>query len=100
MPVEARYYGPYEKLPNYAMIEGSFAFFLAPQAVPDEYFPHDALVFIAFLVVFNKDQKPILFAMIQNDGLAQSQTRFVGIAASMTPALIITLQSIVIRFFL
>ena len=68
--VEARYYGPYDRLLNYAMVEGSFAFFLAPQAVPDEYFPHDALAFIVFLVVFNMDQKPVLFAMIQNDGWA------------------------------
>jgi hypothetical protein len=72
LAVEARYYGPYDKLLNYAMIEGSFAFFLAPQAVPDERYPHDALAFIVFLVVFNKDQKPVLFAMIQNDGWATS----------------------------
>ena len=70
MPVEACYYGPYDKLPNYAMIEGSFAFFLASQAVPVEYFPHNALAFIVFLVVFKMDQKPVLFAMIQNDGWA------------------------------
>jgi hypothetical protein len=30
---ESRYYGPYDRLFNYAVIEGSFTFFLAPQTI-------------------------------------------------------------------
>lgn len=71
-PFVARYYGPYDKLLNYAMIEGSFAFFLAPQAVPDETSLQDNLNLVISLVIFNQDQKPVLFAMIQDDGWART----------------------------
>jgi hypothetical protein len=50
------------------MIEGSFAFFLAPQALPDE--TSDVLIYDVSLVVYNQDQKPVLFAMIKDDRCA------------------------------
>jgi hypothetical protein len=68
-PLEARYYGPYDKLLNYAMIEGSFAFFLAPQALRDE--TANVLVYYVSLVVYDQDQKPVLFAIIKDDGRAK-----------------------------
>jgi hypothetical protein len=66
-PLESRYYGPYDRLFNYAVIEGSFTFFLAPQTVPDETSPCDAVDFVVFLVVLNQDQKPVLIAKIKDD---------------------------------
>jgi len=66
-PFVARYYGPYDKLLNYAMIDGSFDFFLAPQVVPDETSRHDTLDSVFSPVVFNQDQKSVLFAMIEED---------------------------------
>ncbi|KAF8232077.1 hypothetical protein L208DRAFT_1436812 [Tricholoma matsutake] len=65
--VESRYYGPYDRLFNYAVIEGSFTFFLAPQTAPDETSPRDAVDFVTFMVVLNQDQKPVLIAEIKDD---------------------------------
>ena len=47
------------------MIKGSFAFFLAPLALPDE--TSEILIYDVSLVVYNQDQKPVLFAMIKTD---------------------------------
>ncbi|KAI6154638.1 hypothetical protein BKA82DRAFT_860898 [Pisolithus tinctorius] len=66
-PLESRYYGPYDRLFNYAVIEGSFTFFLAPQAAPDEASQRDAVDFVYFMVVLNQEQKPVLIADIKND---------------------------------
>ncbi len=51
--LESRYYGPYDRLFNYAVIEGSFTFFLARQTTPDETSPRDAVDFVVFMVVLN-----------------------------------------------
>ncbi|KAI0251656.1 hypothetical protein BJV78DRAFT_1209695 [Lactifluus subvellereus] len=56
-PVESRYYGPYDRLFNYAMIEGSFT------------------NFSNFLVVLNQEQKPVLFAEIEDDRWANVPDR-------------------------
>lgn len=47
------------------MIKGSFAFFLALLALPDE--TSEILIYDVSLVVYNQDQKPVLFAMIKTD---------------------------------
>jgi hypothetical protein len=65
--VESRYYGPYDRLFNYTLIEGSFTFFLAPQTAPDEASPRDAVDFVVFMVVLNQEQKPVLIADIKDD---------------------------------
>jgi hypothetical protein len=65
--LESRYYGPYDRLFNYAVIEGSFTFFLAPQTAPDETSPRDAVGFVLFMVVLNQEQKPVLIAEIKDD---------------------------------
>ncbi|KAH9996163.1 hypothetical protein BJV74DRAFT_828623 [Russula compacta] len=67
VPFESRYYGPYDRLFNYAVIEGSFAFFLAPQTAPDETSPRDAVDFVVFMVVLNQEQKAVLIADIKDD---------------------------------
>jgi hypothetical protein len=66
-PVESHYYGPYDRLFNYAVIEGSFTFFLALQTAPDETSPRDAVGFVVFMVVLNQEQKPVLIAEIKDD---------------------------------
>lgn len=66
-PLESRYYGPYDRLFNYAVIEGSFTFFLAPQTAPDETPARDAVDFVVFMVVLNQEQKPVLMAEIKDD---------------------------------
>ena len=65
IPSEARYYGSYDKLLNYTMTEGSFAFFLAPLALLDE--TSEILIYDVSLVVYNQDQKPVLFPKIKGD---------------------------------
>lgn len=67
MPFEARYYGPYDRLLNYAMVEDSFAFFLAPQTPPDEKSLRNTIDLLIYLVVFDQQQKPVLFAVIEDD---------------------------------
>ena len=67
-PLESRrYYGPYDRLFNYAVIEGSFTFFLAPQTSPNETSACDAVDFVIFMVVLNQEQKPVLIAEIKDD---------------------------------
>ena len=66
-PLQSRYYGPYDRLFNYAVIEGSFTFFLAPQTAPDETSTRDAVDFVVFMVVLNQEQKPVLIAEIKDD---------------------------------
>ena len=66
-PLESRYYGPYDRLFNYAVVEGSFTFFLAPQTVPDEISARDAVDFVVFMVILNQEQKPVLMAEIKDD---------------------------------
>ena len=65
-PLASRYYGPYDRLFNYAVIEGSFTFFLAPQTATDEN-SRDAVDFVVFLVIFNQNQQPVLIAEIKDD---------------------------------
>lgn len=66
-PFESRYYGPYDRLFNYAVVEGSFALFLAPQTTPDETSPRDAVDFLVFMVILNQNQQPVLVAEIKDD---------------------------------
>ncbi|KAH9061733.1 hypothetical protein EDB83DRAFT_871050 [Lactarius deliciosus] len=74
-PVESRYYGPYDRLFNYALIEGSFTLFLAPQSALDEVAAREAVDFVVFLVVFNQEKKPVLFAEIKDDKWANNPSR-------------------------
>jgi hypothetical protein len=69
MPFEARYYGPYDRLLNYAMIEDTYyAFFLAPQTPPyDRSLPRLTIEMLIYLVVFDQQHKPVLFAVIEDD---------------------------------
>ena len=67
-PFESRYNGPYDRLFNCAVIEGSFTFFLAPRTAPDETSPRDAVDFTVFMVVLNQEQQPVLIAEIKDDG--------------------------------
>jgi hypothetical protein len=66
-PLKSRYFGPYDRLFNYAVIEGSFTFFLDPQTAPDETSARDAVDFVVFMVVLNQEQKPVLIAEIKDD---------------------------------
>lgn len=54
------------------MVEGSFTFFLAPQAAPDETSQRDAIDFVCLMVILNQGQKPVLVADIKNDKWADS----------------------------
>ena len=68
-PFEARYFGPYDRLLNYAMIEDTFAFFLAPQTPPED----DSMRIkdlVVLFVIFDRQKKPVLFAVIKDDGWA------------------------------
>ena len=66
-PLGSRYYGPYDRLFNYAVVEDSFTFFLAPQTVPDETSARDAVDFVVFMVVLNQELKPVLIADIKDN---------------------------------
>jgi hypothetical protein len=66
-PLKSRYYGPYDRLFNYAVVDGSFTFFLALQTAPDETSARDAVDFIIFMVILNQEQKPVLIAEIKDD---------------------------------
>ncbi|KAF9233429.1 hypothetical protein BU15DRAFT_80135 [Melanogaster broomeanus] len=70
-PLESRYYGPYDRLFNYAVIEGSFTFVLALQTVPDETSLRDAVAFVVIMVVLNREQKPVLILEIKDDRWAK-----------------------------
>jgi hypothetical protein len=74
-PLESRYYGPYDRLFNYAVIEGSFTFFLAQQTSPDETSARDAVDFVVFMVVLNQQQKPVLIAEIEDDRWANEPNK-------------------------
>jgi hypothetical protein len=63
---ENRYYGPYDKLLNYCFGE-SFAFYVAPQNPPRDD-SRDTVDFIVFLIVFDKDDKPVLIVEVKDDG--------------------------------
>ena len=71
-PVEYLYFGPYIKLLNYAIVEDSFSLFVTPQTTYDEGSPRDYAPghFPTFLVVMNKEHKPILFVDIKPDNWA------------------------------
>ena len=73
--LDSRYYGPYDRLFNYAVIEGSFTFFFTPQIAPDETSARDAVDFVVFMVVLNQEQKPVLFVEIKDDGWADKSNR-------------------------
>ncbi len=62
-PFEYRYYGP-------CFETDSFQFFVAPQHPPSELNALDAVEFIVFIVVFNKQCQPVLIAEIKDDGWA------------------------------
>jgi len=64
---ESRYYGPYDRLFNYAIVEGAFNLFLAPQTIADEESPNDVADSLVFLVVFDDQQKPVLIVEIKDD---------------------------------
>jgi hypothetical protein len=66
-PFESRYYGPYDRLINYALIEGSFTFFLSRQTAPDETSPRDTGDFVVFMVVLNQQRQPVLIVEIKDD---------------------------------
>ena len=68
--LKSRYYGPYDRLFNYAVIEGSFALFLSPQI--DETPLPDAVVSPVFMAILNQDQKPVLIVDIQDDSWAKT----------------------------
>jgi hypothetical protein len=70
--LESRYYGPYDRLFNYAVIEGSFTFVLAPQTSPDETSLREAVEFVVFMVVLNQEQKPVLIVGIKDDRWANA----------------------------
>jgi hypothetical protein len=63
--LKSRYCGPYDRLFNYAVVEGSFTFFLAP--APIETSAHDGVDFVVSMVVLNQEQKPVLIAAIHDD---------------------------------
>src|SRR5260221_5602396 len=65
--IESRYYGSYDRLFNYAVIEGSFNFFLAPPTSLDGTSARDAVDFVVFMVILNQKQKPVLTAEIRDD---------------------------------
>ena len=68
-PLEYLYFGPYIKLLNYAIVEDSFTLFVTPQTTNDETSLDDYVPgpFATFLVVMNKEHKPILFVDIKPD---------------------------------
>ena len=74
-PLKSRYYGPYDRLFNYAVVEGSFSFFLAPQTAPDETSARDAVDIVIFLVVLNQEHKPVLFVEIKDDRWANERDK-------------------------
>jgi hypothetical protein len=55
-----RYYDLYDLLFNYAVIEGSFTFFLALKTAPDEILLRDAVDFHVFMVTLNQDHQQVL----------------------------------------
>ena len=69
-PAENRYYGPYDKLLNYCFGEESFQFFIVPQNPPSDHVLRETDDFVAFLIVFDADRRPVLFAEIKDDGWA------------------------------
>ncbi|SJL07229.1 uncharacterized protein ARMOST_10572 [Armillaria ostoyae] len=69
-PFEYRYYGLYDKLLNYCFETDCFQFFVAPQHPPSKLNAHNAVNFIMFIVVFNKQCQPVLIADIKDDGWA------------------------------
>jgi hypothetical protein len=73
--IESRYYGPYDRLFNHAVIEGSFTSFLAPQIAPDETSPRDGVNFVIFMIVLNQDRKPVLIVEIKDDRWANEPDR-------------------------
>ena len=56
-----------DRLLNFAVIEGSFNFFLAPQTALDETAARDAVDFDVFMVVLNPEQKPVFIVEIKAD---------------------------------
>jgi hypothetical protein len=68
-PFENQYYGPYIKLLSYCFGE-SFQFFVAPQNPLSDLAPRDTVDFGVFLVVFDANHRPVLFAEINYDGWA------------------------------
>ena len=68
VPFESRYYGPYISLLNYALVDDTFSFFISPQISPNEDTSYEAEGPVMFLVVFNLEHKPVLFAEIRDDG--------------------------------
>lgn len=68
-PVEYRYFGPYDRLLNYCFGDSdSFQFFVSAQS-PRDLNLGDTVDFAVFLVVFDANRRPVLFAEIE-DGRA------------------------------
>ncbi|KAI9567858.1 hypothetical protein HD554DRAFT_2039258 [Boletus coccyginus] len=74
-PFGSRYYGPYDRLFNYAIVEGSFTFFLSPQTAPDETSPRDTVDFLVFMIVLNQNQQPVLVAEVKDDRWANEPNK-------------------------
>jgi hypothetical protein len=71
VPCPSRYYGPYNKLLDYALMDHPFTFIIFPQKVaPDDLSPYEATDSVFRLVVFNLEYKPVLFAEIKDDSWA------------------------------
>jgi hypothetical protein len=63
---KSRYPGPYNRLLNYALTDGSFTLFLSLQSTLDEIRPHDATDFVVFMVIINPQREPVLIAEIKD----------------------------------
>lgn len=71
LPFGDRYYGPYNRLLNYALTDNSFTFFISPQRLAyAEPFPPESVYPELGLVVCNQDYNPFLFAVIKDDSWA------------------------------
>jgi len=71
VPLKSRYHGPYDRLFNYTLVEGSSTFLFSRRTVPDSDEPsaRDAVDFQVFqvMMVSNQEQKPVLLVDIQDD---------------------------------
>jgi hypothetical protein len=79
VPLENRYYGPYNELLRYALKDFPFIFTISPQASPavkatDDY-AHETVDFVIFnLVVSDRMQNPVFFLEIKDDSWANSSS--------------------------
>ncbi|KAG9018284.1 hypothetical protein FRB90_011614 [Tulasnella sp. 427] len=72
---EYRYYGPYDKLLNYCFGD-TFSFYVAPQKTPRDD-SRGGIDFTSVLVVFDHNDKPVMFLEVKDDHWAQkAELRF------------------------